>query len=388
MAIYFVKYFNESFTGILFTLSVIASIFAGAIAGYLTDIIGRRKIIVLSEGIFFLSYVVIAFANSPVYFSPLLTALLFLLINFTWGIFAPADEAMLLDVTKIEERPLMYAIIYWSHNLTMAFGAAIGAFLFTEHLFILLVILSIVLFISFVVTYFYISETMKTTVVQRKTKNNFNFKGFFNSYVKVFADTPFILFVVAGLLVHTLEVQLQNYIGVRLAKEVTEQQIFNFTFDGIKMLGFLQTENTILVVLLAGFAVKLVNRFNKQKLLLIGTLLYTIGYSYVTGGNNILFLFLAMFIATIGEIIGVPIKQTMMSSLIPNESKGAYLVVNGTVFQLSRILASIGIMLGSILSGEQMGIIAFLLGLGGLIIYYLVMPNLQSRFNKETACEN
>jgi len=111
MAVYFARHFGEIVTGILFAASILASVVGGAVSGYAADRIGRKKLMVGAEIVFLLSYLLTAAANSPWWESPVATAATFFLINVSWGIYGPADEAMLLDVTsKVPVRVVLFHV--------------------------------------------------------------------------------------------------------------------------------------------------------------------------------------------------------------------------------------------------------------------------------------
>ncbi|WP_052329731.1 MFS transporter [Thermicanus aegyptius] len=383
MAIYFAHYFGEAFTGLLFLASILLSIATGFYGGYFADRVGRKKLMVLAEAVFFGGYFLTMMANSPWLISPEITAFTFLLISSFWGIYGPAGDAMLLDVTTSENRTLMYSIMYWSHNLTLAVGASIGAFFFEKHRFILFAVMTGAVLLSLLTTIFLVQETYDAKKEREERERIRGRKdGLIRNYLQVITDAPFMLFGLASLLIVTLEFQLQNYIGIRLAKEVPEQSLFGISFNGVNLLGFLQTENTVLVVLLAAFAAVITRRFPEEKMLYVGSFLYIIGYSVITAVNLPVLLLLAMLLATIGEVIKVPVQQSLFAEMIPGHSRSAYIAVNGFVWQGARVLSSLGVLLGTVLSGWEMGLVAFFMGVGGMFLYRTVMPEIQARREK------
>lgn len=380
MAIYFDRSYGKTFTGLLFVSSILASIVAGTISGYWADKVGRKKILVSTEIVFFACYLVTALANSPWFTSPGLTAVTFVLISICFGVYGPVDDAMLLDVTTSKNRQFMYQIFYWGHNLTMALGTAVGAFLFEHFRFQLFSFATLAVVVSVVSTIFFIVDTYDPKKAAEEHKRNQTKKsGFFHSYIGVFKDWIFMGFVLAGTLLMTLEFQLSQYIGIRLANDVVPQKVWFLHVDGVKMLGFLQTENTIVVVILAAFVAKLVNRFPERWSLYTGCFLFTVGYSFITANSSPLLLFAAMLIATVGEVMRVPVQQSFIGDIVPVHSRSSYMSINGMSFQVSRVLASLGVLLGSILSPTQMGISAFVMGLAGILLFILIMPRLQAR---------
>ena len=78
----------------------------------------------------------------------------------------------------------------------------------------------------------------------------------FKNFSTVLKDKLFMLYILGAIFIFSLEQSLTNYIGIRLEKDIPHQSAslfgIDFILDGTKMLGFLRTENTILVVLLSG----------------------------------------------------------------------------------------------------------------------------------------
>lgn len=388
MAVYFAKNFGETATGVLLTMGVAANIVSGAFGGYYADRIGRKKLMVLAEVLYVASYLAMTIANSPWFDSPILTFVAFFVTNICWGIYGPADEAMLLDVTDANSRQLMYSIFYWVHNLTMAIGASIGALFFEHHRFVLFGMMTVAVFGSLMTTIFLISETYFPNVVDRD-KAVHPVKGVAQNYIAVFKDRIFLLYLAAGVLLMTIEFQLSNYIGIRLAKDIAEQPLFpvagfSLQIDGFKMLGFLQTENTVLVVLLAGIAVKLSQRHQDKQVLFFGILLYTVGYSIITVSSAPMLLLAAMLIATVGEVTSVPVRQSYLGDIAPVEARSSYVAVNGMTFGGARILASLGVILGAYASPFTMGMISVVLGAVSYFLYQSIVPDVHAR-RKQTA---
>lgn len=382
MAVYFAEHFGSATTGILLAASIIGGIISGAFGGYYADRIGRRKLMILAEAVFLVSYVLMAIANSPWIDSPWLTFAAFFLTNACWGIYGPADEAMLLDVTETDSRPFMYSVFYWMHNLTMAIGASIGALMFRDYRFVLFLAMSVVVMISLAATVFLIEETYQPGRDAKAQKHLQ--KGLLQNYADVLKDTTFLLYLLAGTLLMSLEFQLSNYIGIRLANDVAEQQInffhnFVFSIDGIKLLGFLQTENTILVVLLAAVGARWAKKFHERSVLAVCIVLFSLGYSVMTFSSSITVLFISMLVATVGEVASVPIRQSYLGDIAPEHGRSSYIAVNGMTFSASRILASVGVIVGSYLSSVQMGILSFLIGMVALILYRAVVPAVHER---------
>ncbi|MBM7571894.1 MDR family MFS transporter [Aquibacillus albus] len=385
MAIYFAVHFGAKITGILLIVNIVVGAIVGMYGGYLSDSMGRKKLMVTAEVIRALSLIVMTLANSPWLESPALTFLMFLAVSICWGIEGPATDAMLIDVSRPEERKLMYAIMYWSGNLSLALGGAVGAFLFKEYLFYLFIGMTVVSSVVAFVLIFFIEESFFPNQTKKQT-NGGRFQVFtdiIQSYKTVAKDKVFILFVIAGLFIQSLEFQLTNYIAVRLHEQMPGQNLFQWSIDGLQMTGILRTENTVLVVLFAALITKLIHKYKDKRIFLTSIVLFTIGYTAISYFDNIWILFVAMVIATLGELMRVPVQQGYMAAIPPDDKRSSYMAVNAFTFQGSMILASLSVTLGAYLSKELMSIFLLITGLIGFLMINKIIPGLERRVQNQ-----
>lgn len=380
MTIYFAVHFGAKLTGILLILNVIVGALVGFYGGYLSDVVGRKKLMVVANVLMSLVFIIATLVNSPWFTSPLITFFMFLLGSVSWGIEGPATDAMFIDVSKPNERKTMYAIMYWSSNLSVAIGGAIGAFLFEDYLFQLLLTMAVISIITALVVIFFIEESyLPPDHVQEQHKESKVLTNILLSYKTVATDKLFILFVIAGLFIQSLEFQLTDYIAVRLHNSMPTQHLLIWSIDGIRMTGILRTENTVLVVLFAAMITKIIGHYKDKKVFLISIILFTIGYTSISFFNNIWILLLAMVISTIGELMRVPVQQNYLASIPPNDKRSSYMAVNAFTYQGSMILASLSVTLGAYLSKGAMSIFLLVTGLIGFLLIQRIIPDLEKR---------
>ncbi|WP_234998587.1 MDR family MFS transporter [Salirhabdus sp. Marseille-P4669] len=388
MAIYFAVHFGAKLTGILLIINIIIGALVGFYGGYLSDLMGRKKLMVIAEVLRSVSLIVMTFANSPWFESPTLTFLMFLVGSICWGIEGPATDAMLIDVSKPEQRKIMYSIMYWSGNLSIAIGGAVGAFLFEDYLFELFIGMTVMSIIVAFVLIFFIQESYvpKQTSNENKSSKRLQvFRDIFQSYKTVATDKVFILFVIAGLFIQSLEFQLTNYIAVRLHDDMPTQSVFGWSIDGLQMTGILRTENTVLVVIFAAFVMKFIQKYKDKHVYLSSIVLFAIGYTAISYFNNIWVLLVAMVIATIGELMRVPVQQSYMAAIPPDDKRSSYMAVNAFTYQGSMILASLSVTLGAFLSKELMSMFLLITGLAGYLIINTIIPSLEQRVRSQEA---
>ncbi|MFJ8516801.1 MFS transporter [Lysinibacillus xylanilyticus] len=390
LAIYFTQKIGATKTGIILILIVISGVIGGFIGGHISDKIGRKKIMIYAEMGILLSYLFIALCNSPWFNLPYISAAFFIINMFCGGMFQPASQAMIIDVTNSESRKLVFTISYWLGNLSTAIGGIIGAFLFKNYLFELFIGISLISLLSVFMTILFITETYlpepspKTSSTHKK---EFSLVEMFQTYSTVLKDKMFMFYILGAILILTLEQSLSNYIGIRLEKEIPQQSAslfgIDFIVDGTKMLGFLRTENTILVVLLSSVVLFLFKKCSERWTLVTGMLIFSICFSVFASSNNVLFLFIAMFIGTIGELMYIPIKQAMIGELAPSNARSTYMAFNSLTLYGAMMISSLLIIIGEWIRPIYMSGLLLILGLTGTFLYYIITKSLYAKVGEQ-----
>lgn len=377
MAIYLASHFSAKVTGMLLLFNVIIGASVNFLGGYIADKYGRKKIMAFAEVLRFLAFATMAIANSPWFELPLLTFFMMTVNSICWGLAGPANQAMLIDVSTPEQRKLMYSITYWASNLSIAVGGILGGIFFKEHIFELFTAVSASAFVVALMVVFLIKESYVPK--PSATQTSFSPVEMFSSYKSVIQDKLFVLYIVSHLLIISLEMNLTNYIGIRLSNEMPLQSFFNWNIDGVAMLGILRTENTILVALTSLFAVKFISSFKDRNVILIGSTTFVICYSIIAYSNNIWVLLLCMVLATVGEVIRVPVEQSYLASIPPDDQRSSYMALNGLTFNGSMMVASLFVTLSAFLPTIWMAILALVVGFTGIGILVKIIPGLEDR---------
>ncbi|WP_408010492.1 MDR family MFS transporter [Pseudalkalibacillus sp. A8] len=377
MSIYLAVHFGAKMAGLLLLINVFIGIGINFIGGYFADQFGRKKIMLFAETLRFAAFFIMMICNSPWFFSPAVTFMMMTVNSICWGLAGPANSAMLIDVSTPQQRKLMYSITYWANNLSIAIGGILGAFLFKDYLFQLFLALTVVTGVVVYLVAFFIDESYAPVSSVLKPKEHV--KQLFSNYKKVLHDRLFVMYVIAGVLILSMEFQLTNYVGIRLSAEMPVQQFLFWEIDGVQMMGFLRSENTILVALMALFAAKLITPFRDKSILVGSCFIFTIGYGVIAYSNNILLLLIMMAVLTVGEVCRVPVEQSYMAAIPPDDARSSYMAFNGLQYNLAMLIVSITVTVGAILPSGIMAIVITAIGLTGTVIYYLISPGLDSR---------
>ncbi|MDO3676732.1 MFS transporter [Paenibacillus ehimensis] len=387
MSVYFAKTLGATAAGLVAILNIVVGLVCATLGGYYADRVGRKRMMLISEAATAAAYLVMAAANSPWCQSPVATLAMTVVVSASWGLHKPAMEAMLIDVTEPHARQAMYRITYWTNNLSMAAAGMIGAFLFADYLFELFLAVGLMTFVSFAVTWIFITEAWKRpdggpTGAAEPTKGKL-----WANYRQVLQDKVFMVYVGAFMLLLSVEINLVNYIGIRLEKEMRLTPWLPWTdwqIDGMQMLGVLRTENTLLVVLLSLVIGALIKQRSDSRIMYAGLLLNVAGYSFLACSNQPALLVLVMFAATVGELIYVPLSQALLVNIVPDHARSSYMAINGMAYRGGMMLSGVNIILGGMLPGWGMALIIFMTGMAGLLMLRSVMPALEKANGRST----
>ena len=331
---------------------------------------------VTAQGIQVAAFAVMTLANSPILDSVWLTFSMMLVSSVSSGLMNPAAEAMLIDVSTPENRKFMYSLNYWSINLSIALGAIVGGLLFKSHRFELFSVLTIVSVFTWILVTYWMTESFESKRAAVSSEKRNVLREVIENYRSVMHDKTFMLYVAGSICILSLEFQMHNYIGVRLDQEFAVRTLtfwngFSFEMTGIRMLSWLSTENTVLVVLLTIWLTKQMKRFDDMKVFFIGLSLYSVGYAIVGASNSMSILMSAVLLYTIGELLYVPIRQAFLADLADETKRSSYMAMNGLVFQAAKIAGSLGLTIGAFLPSWTMGSLYLLSGVMGMFLFQM-----------------
>ncbi|WP_271006108.1 MDR family MFS transporter [Listeria seeligeri] len=365
LAIYFTMEINSSVAGVLLLINVFVQFVAGIYGGHLADVIGRRKLMITGEVLKVFAFLGMVLCNSPFFHSPWITFAMLLIIGVAQGLVNPAGEAMLIDVSTPENRAFMYSISYWANNLSMLIGIMVGGWFFVDYLFPLLVALLIMSFVTAWLTIILISETLERKVVPEK--GSYGLLEMFKSYGQVLHDYRFLLYTIGGIAVMSIEYQRGNYISVRLAEDfqhflVDFGPLGEVNLNGVQIVSVLTAVNTLFIVLFTVPIARWVTKRAQQPIMYVGFSLFAIGFAVCAFANSLIILLIATAVLSIGELLYVPTRQTILATIVDDNKRGAYMAFNGIIFQIGKMIGSVSLVFAPFIGKYGMGI--FTIGLG------------------------
>mgnify|MGYP001772529523 CR=1 FL=1 len=321
-ALYKVYRFSLTFVSEFYLIQAIITVFASLIGGILTDRVGRRKSLILSVVISSLSLFMASLTDLPG-----LVASLILLQTFFNTVYNVSVTSLIGDIYKgVRDLVKAFSRQRVGINAGWAFGPLIGGYVFTFYGFKTLLLMSSMLILLPLPLLYLLPE----------------FKG---ERSKLTITKDFALFLIPSFFTFAIMGQL----GFSLLT------YYNALLDfSAFQVGILFAINGLLIVALQDYVGKVIG--NRVKLIVLGMIIYGIGYFAVAFVTTFIYAALDIVVVTFAEMVVSPLSQTIVNVLADQRSRGRQV-------GLYNMVTSVGRILGSSISSE-------------LMTYYLYTPTI------------
>lgn len=348
LAIYFADEFGTSMAGVLLVASQVFSVGANLVGGYCADRFGRRTMLFFSAIAEGLAFILFAFANSPWLDSPLLSFVAFTIAGMAGSLYHPASQAIVADVVPEKDRSTVFSVFYTSINISVVIGPIVGAVLFFNHRFILLLVSGIIFCIVGLAIRFLTEETLPDDMKAKMASGSNNWTQVIVTQVKTYGlivkDKVFFLFVIAGILLGQTYMQLDMLIPVYM-KEVIDKQVLGTLFNrewsvtGEGSFGILLSENGLLVVLFTVIVTRWMTKYPEKWVFFLSSFLYAVAMLIFPMTANFWVFLIAMAIFTLGELATVGLQESFVSKLAPDDMRGQYFAAASLRYTIGRTIA-------------------------------------------------
>ncbi len=329
--IFFVKGVGLSATdvGLALGSGSISGIIGRILGGSLCDspIWGRRRTLLFSIIVSAIACLFLAMTyNLPTLFIGNL------LSGFGVGLYWPATETIVADLTTGNHRQEAYALTRMADNLGLGLGIILGGIIITTtgNYQILFIIDAISFIVFFGVIYFAITETNLPLInpelsnYQQETKNNDYFQ---NKWLIAISDRRLFVYVIVNIIFTTYISQTQSTIPLYFSKIINSGQ----GFSEIIITG-LFTWNMILSILCLIPINRTLRRYNHPQILIISSIIWAIGFILIWATslelNNLFFAILGMGTLAIATITYTPSASALVADIAPLSLRGVYLAIN------------------------------------------------------------
>ena len=326
--------FTKTAVGFALGSMSISGVVGRFLSGLMTDSPwwGRRRTLLLSTVIS--SCAAFMLANTQD-FSTLLTGNL--LLGLGVGLYWPATEALVADLTIREERPEAYAMNRLADNCGLALGIILGGILISlTGAYRLLFVVDAVSFLAFsAVIYQAITESGRMNFQQ-------NDRSVKNSWLVALSDRTFLLFLLVNILFTTYISQVHTAMPLYFSE---------FVGNGLPtgLISALFTWHLLLSILLQLPISRFLKRFSPGQAMIFSGAFWAVGFIFtgITGtinhGQIGLALLAAAFLA-VGTVAYVPSASSLVVDLAPESRRGVYISIQAQCW-------AIGFFIGPVLAG-------------------------------------
>lgn len=297
--------------GVFFGVTAVIRASTQALAGEISDRLGRYSLMVMAQLIRTLIF--FATALAIYYDASFWTLGSLLILNAIFGaMFQPAAQAAVADLIEPENRTDAYAIVRIAGNFGWAFGPGIGGFVAASSYSILFIISGCMTLISSLIIGTYLRGLKKrhNNDSPFKIKDMFTYKG--NETVLKFTFFIFIIYLVFAQLIAPFSLYSVDLIGISKA-----QLGILFMLNGL-MVAFFQLPTT-----------QLLKRFRLTSQLALGAIIFACGYLMVGLSASFVLFIISMILITCGENCVSPPALALTANLAPEGRTGRYMGIYG-----------------------------------------------------------
>lgn len=314
---------------------------AAIIGGKLTDIIGRKMIIVGVGGLSAFLYICCAFIKpsiAMVYLIMVAGALIMMAM--------PAEDSIIADLTTPDQRTGAYSLTYMGWNIGFSIGPVLGGFLYKNHLPVVFLGDAITTLIGLFLIAIFVRETIgdiKQVKVEEDSENNLEAveEG---SIIKVLFARPILIYFALAAIIYNFVYAQWSYLLPMQLNEI-------FTNDGAQYYGLIASFNGIVVMVCTPIVTKVFAKTKHLKMIVYGGFMYAVGFGMFGLIKQLPMFFVGCFLFTLGEIILAISCTPFISEHTPASHRGRMNAVLPLIFGIG---GTIGPMLtGLYLSGHS-----------------------------------
>lgn len=347
--------FDYKLVSLIFPLLGLAAIVAPVPCGWLADKSGYKFTMLFGQAMRGVMFFLMAFL---VYFNaPFWTFALTLMLNAAVGsAFTVGSDAYLFTITKFEDRPIYYSKIRIGLNLGWAVGPMLGAFFAKTPFWLFFCMTGILCMIGTAYTYYCCFQGGKIFEKVEKEKVIVTEKRSIKK--DVFGNYRFLLLISGTLFLMMLASQLYSTMSIFATQKVGVTS---------KELGFIYSLNGFMVLALQIPIVAGMKKLNINVLgqLMIGVLLYIIGYMQLGFVGSAWTIAIAVAVITLGEISIQPALYTAVSGHTVKENAGR-------MFSINSLMRGIGYAVGPWVGGQLFAVCTPLVMWGLLSLFAVI----------------
>ena len=299
---------SAAMAGLIIALSAMSRSVSSAIAGELSDVFGRKNLMLWGLAAEIAAMLALALCMEYGLQTGWLL-LCYFLTAFFGAVFRPVSNAWVSDNTTPRQRVKAFGIIRVGINLGWALGPAAGGFLvrwsysyafyFTALAYALVVL--------------YLQRVLRDDSAAAKSRSR---RPQFVSLLLSLKDMRLAKICLYVLLITAVNAQLVVGLSIHCNTYLHMPEYY---------IGWFFTINGLAVVFLQYHASVLITRMRLTTAMLIGCVLYALGYGSVGFFASFIPIAFGVLLAAVGELIVNPVEQTLTSNIASPQTRGRYL---------------------------------------------------------------
>lgn len=364
---------DEGEAGFIVMLAVTAHLPGLLVGGRLADWLGRKKILLLFQGLAAICLIPCAFLNNP-----FLIPRLLILSAFFHGAAQPASTAMTTDLTNPGNRKAAFSLLYLGGNIGFAVGPLIAGFLYNNYLMWIFLGDAGTTFASLTLVYLFVKETLpsKEEIEESfKLENNYGRAEKGNLWQVLWKRPKLLLFTLISL--------IYSFVYSQMSFSIPIQVVELFGDKGPKIFGVIMTTNALVVSCLTIIIISLTHKIKPVLNVALAGVLYAIGFGMIFFITGLPWFLFSTVIWSIGEILVTTNTNVYIANHTPMSHRGRFNAVIPVVM-------GAGFALGPLISGDyirEYGIknvwpMIFFLSLAATLFMYILYLSGKKKENK------
>ncbi|MTI49608.1 MDR family MFS transporter [Sporosalibacterium faouarense] len=305
---------SEQETGFYFILVAVMSVPGSFLGGYLSDHFGRKKIMIIFQGLSAISFVPCAFLGNSMMVPWLLIA-----ATFFGGAAQPANSAMVADITNNSNRKQSYSLLYLGINVGYAIGPLIAGFLYENYTYLIFLGDALTTLISLILIVVFVSESKPTEEkINESYEVDHKERAEKGGLLEVLLRRP-------ALIAFAMVATVYSFVYVQHSYSIPLQVKDLFGAEtGSKMYGTLMTTNALVVVFMTSFITKITIRLKPIQNIALSGIMNAIGFGMLLFAHSYPIFIISTVIWTIGEILNVTNSGVYIANHTPMSHRGRF----------------------------------------------------------------